>query len=231
MSAILSIETSTTACSVALAINEQVIQRYALAPREHAQLILPWVESLLAEAGLRLNQLDAIAVGRGPGAFTGIRIGVGVAQGLAFGADLPVIPVSSLQILAQTAYAKSQCDRVLVAQDARMNEVYWAGYRLAETGLMISVIDDQISLAEKVQLPLDDQSWFAVGDAWQVYQQALTQHMSGISFKEISGLFPEAQYLSILATQLFSQGQSVAPEEALPVYLRGKEAWKLTSSQ
>jgi tRNA threonylcarbamoyladenosine biosynthesis protein TsaB len=226
MSKILSVETSTAACSVALAVGDEVVQRYELAPREHARLVLPWVESLLAEAGLKLGDLDAIAVGRGPGGFTGIRIGVGVVQGLALGADLPVVPVSSLQVLAQTALAALAKDRVLVGQDARMNEVYWAAYCVDDKGLMKAVIEDQLSLPEKVELPAEDQGWCAIGDAWQQYEQALSARFQGISFEIVEAVFPEARYLSLLAADLLAAGHSVSPEEALPVYLRGKEAWR-----
>lgn len=227
MTKILSVETSTAACSVALAVGDEVVQRYALAAREHARVVLPWVESLLAEAGLRLGQLDAIAVGRGPGGFTGIRIGVGVVQGLALGADLPVVPLSSLQVLAQTAYVKLGKERILVGQDARMKEVYWAGYCADDKGLMRAVIEDQLSLPEDVELPLENVGWCVVGDAWQQYEQALGARLQGISFETAEAVFPEAQYLSLLAADLFAGGHSVAPEEALPVYLRGKEAWTL----
>ncbi|MBX9585908.1 MAG: tRNA (adenosine(37)-N6)-threonylcarbamoyltransferase complex dimerization subunit type 1 TsaB [Gammaproteobacteria bacterium] len=227
MTKILSVETSTAACSVALAVGDEVVQRYALAAREHAQFVLPWVESLLAEAGLKLGQLDAIAVGRGPGGFTGVRIGVGVVQGLALGADLPVIPVSSLQVLAQTALVKLTRDNVLVGQDARMKEVYWAAYCADENGLMRAVIEDQLRLPEDVELPVENFGWCAVGDAWQQYEQALDRRLQGITFEKTEPVFPEAQYLGLLAAELFAGGYSVRPEEALPVYLRGKEAWAL----
>lgn len=228
MTKILSVETSTAACSVALAVGAEVVQCYALAAREHAQFVLPWVESLLAEAGLKLGQLDAIAVGRGPGGFTGVRIGVGMVQGLALGADLPVIPVSSLQILAQTALVKFAKDKVLVGQDARMKEVYWAAYCADEKGLMKAVIEDQLSLPEDVEVPFENFGWCTVGDAWQQYEQALDARLQGISFEKTEPLFPEAQYLSLLAADFFAGGYSVRPEEALPVYLRGKEAWALS---
>jgi tRNA threonylcarbamoyladenosine biosynthesis protein TsaB len=226
----LSIETSTAACSVALVVGAEVVQRHVVAQREHAQLILPWVESLLAEAGLTLRQLDAIAVGRGPGGFTGLRIGVGVVQGLALGADLPVVPVSSLQVIAQTALAQLNSDHLLVAQDARMNEVYWAAYCRDDAGLMKAYIEDQLSLPTLVELPIDDFSWSLVGDAWPVYQQVLAERLQPITFQLTREILPEAQYLSKIAESLFSEGKFVPPEEALPIYLRGKEAWSKKGS-
>lgn len=225
MSNILSIETSTAACSVALAVGEEVQQRHALAAREHAQLVLPWVEALLAEAGLQLNQLDAIAVGRGPGGFTGIRIGMGIAQGLALGADLPVIPVSSLQVLAQTTLAKFNATKVLVAQDARMKEVYWAAYVQDDQGLMQPQIEDQLCLPDRIECPTEKTEWAAVGDAWNVYETAMCSALKEMPLKKIPDVFPEARYLSTLASYLYSQGLSVSPDLALPRYLRGKEAW------
>jgi tRNA threonylcarbamoyladenosine biosynthesis protein TsaB len=223
---ILAIDTSTAACSVALAVGGEICQRHVLAPRQHAQLILPWVESLLAEASLTLGQLDAIAVGRGPGGFTGIRIGVGVAQGLALGADLPIVPVSSLQIIAQTALANFDCKEVLVAQDARMNEVYWAAYQVDDIGIMRAQIDDQLCLPSEVELPAADIAWTPVGDAWQNYRPALAAKLHEISLETERDVYPESQHLARLAALFFTQGSSLAAELAQPIYLRGKEAWR-----
>lgn len=222
---ILSLDTSTAACSVALAVGDEVRQRHAVAPRQHAQLILPWIESLLAEAGLTLHQLDAIAVGRGPGGFTGIRIGVGVVQGLAFGAGLPVVPVSSLQLIAQTAKEHYGTEHVLVAQDARMNEVYWAAYSCDENGLMVPVTEEQLSLPIAVEVPSRGVAWCPVGDAWSVYSQVLAAHLKEMRLEARCELLPEARYLSPIAADLLTRGAIVAPEQALPIYLRGKEAW------
>ncbi len=129
---LLAIDTSTDACSAALWLNGEVRQRYQVAPREHGQLILPMIESLLAEAGLALTQLDTLAFGRGPGGFTGVRIANSVIQGLAFGADLPVVPISSLAALAQGAYTEMGTPQILAAIDARIGEVYWGAYRAAQ---------------------------------------------------------------------------------------------------
>lgn len=227
MSNILAIETSTAACSVALLVGEECLQRHVVAPREHAQLILPWIDALLAEAGIVLGQLDAVAVGRGPGGFTGVRIGVGVVQGLALGADLPVVPVSSLQVIAQTAYHQLGHEAILVGQDARMNEVYWAAYGVDAQGHMVSQLDEQLRLPSKVALPAVELSWVLVGDAWETYQAALAEQLQPLSFHPAGAVLPEAQCLASLAAALFAQGQVVAPEAALPVYLRGKEAWSL----
>lgn len=225
MAKILSIDTSTSACTVALSVEDKVIQRHKMAPREHAQLILPWVDSLLAEAGIKLHDLDAIAVGQGPGSFTGLRIGVGVAQGLAVGASLPIILVSSLHIIAQTAYSELNHEKILVAQDARMNEVYWAAYSKDKTGLMKAIVEDQLRLPSEIELPEGDDKWCLVGDAWNVYSQVLAERLQTLNFQPAIDIFPKAQCLSQIASQLFNLNQIVSPEDAMPVYLRGKGAW------
>src|SRR5690606_2310758 len=124
---LLAFETATEACSVAVLADGRVLERFEVAPRRHAELALPWAEALLAEAGLSRSQLDAIAVGRGPGAFTGVRLGVGLAQGVALALDLPVVPVSTLAALA----ARAPDGRVVAAIDARMGEVYLGRYEVA----------------------------------------------------------------------------------------------------
>ncbi len=230
MAKILSLDTSTAVCTVALSIGDEVIQRHEVAPREHAQLILPWVDALLSEAGMKLHDLDAIAVGRGPGSFTGLRIGVGVAQGLALGASLPIIIVSSLQIIAQTAFAQLNRDKILVAQDARMNEVYWAAYTSDDSGMMTTVIEEQLKLPSAVDLPSGNDSWCLVGDAWEVYSLLLGERLQTIQFQSTPDIVPKAEYLSQIAAKLFAENKLVSPEEAMPIYLRGKGAWSVSTS-
>ena len=131
---ILAIDTATEACSVAVWNQGEIHALFELCPREHTQRILPMVQQVLAESGLALNQLDALAFGRGPGSFTGVRIGIGIAQGLALGADLPMIGVSTLQTMAQGAWRVSGAERVLAAIDARMGEVYWGQFERQADG-------------------------------------------------------------------------------------------------
>nr|VFJ96912.1 MAG: tRNA threonylcarbamoyl adenosine modification protein YeaZ [Candidatus Kentron sp. H]VFJ97120.1 MAG: tRNA threonylcarbamoyl adenosine modification protein YeaZ [Candidatus Kentron sp. H]VFK02851.1 MAG: tRNA threonylcarbamoyl adenosine modification protein YeaZ [Candidatus Kentron sp. H] len=135
---ILAIDTATDACSVALHLDGEYWGRHELAPRQHAEILLPRIRELLSEAGLSLNHLDALAFGRGPGAFTGVRIATSVAQGLAFGADLPVVPISSLHALAQGAWRERGERNLLAALDARMGEVYWGAYRVAAAEALLS---------------------------------------------------------------------------------------------
>jgi len=149
---ILALDTATEACSVALGIGDRTVERYVEIERGHAEHILPMVEAVLAEAGLALAQLDALAFGRGPGGFTGVRLAASVAQGLAFGAGLGVVPVSDLAAVAQrAAQLHPAARRVLVVNDARMREVYWAGYGLAPTPHPTG--DEQVSAPAGVLIP------------------------------------------------------------------------------
>src|SRR5690606_41346453 len=130
MSCLLALDTATEACSVALLHEGRVLSRYEVAPRLHAQRLLPMVQEVLDEAGIAIAALDAIAFGRGPGAFTGVRIAIGVVQGLAFALDRPVLPVSNLAVLAQRAHRESGASQVAAAIDARMDEIYWGCFAL-----------------------------------------------------------------------------------------------------
>ncbi|OZB42500.1 MAG: tRNA (adenosine(37)-N6)-threonylcarbamoyltransferase complex dimerization subunit type 1 TsaB, partial [Alishewanella sp. 34-51-39] len=135
----LALDTSTEACSVALALDGQILALDEVCPQQHSKRILPMIQQLLADAGVSLNQLDGIIFGRGPGSFTGVRIGVSVAQGLAFGADLPVFGVSTLAAMAQAAAVQQNATEVIAAIDARMAEVYIAAFTLGEAGLMQAI--------------------------------------------------------------------------------------------
>ena len=232
MTRILAIDTATEACSAALWQDGQLLSRYEVAPRGHTDLILPMVAQLLAEAELSLNQLDAIAFGRGPGSFTGVRITLGVAQGLAFGADLPLLGVSNLQALAQGAYrvcgAGNQTKSALAAIDARMGEIYVGGFALLD-GVMTSTD------VERVLTPAE---WLADTELDSV--TALPQWAVGvgsglITYPELgtrvarlcaSLPYPDAQDLFPQALQLWQQGLGVTAAEALPVYLRDKVTWQ-----
>ncbi|SQF87684.1 M22 peptidase YeaZ [Pseudomonas taetrolens] len=129
MSTLLALDTATEACSVALLHDGKVTSHYEVIPRLHAQKLLPMIKDLLAEAGVELSAVEAIAFGRGPGAFTGVRIAIGVVQGLAFALDRPVLPISNLAVLAQRAHREHGATQVASAIDARMDEVYWGCYR------------------------------------------------------------------------------------------------------
>ena len=214
---ILALDTATEACSAALLSGDSVYERHEVAPRRHAELILPMVDGLLAEAGLGLNDLDAITFGRGPGAFTGIRIAAGVTQGLALGAGLPVIPLSSLATLAQGVMNKSAT--LLPAIDARMEEIYWAAYASTQDGLVRLISEEQVTPPNAVRVPADKQI-FGVGSGWETYGATL----EGLLGRQITGVAPEsfplAKDMLPLAVKEFNDNRCVTAEQALPVYLR-----------
>jgi len=222
---LLAIETATEACSAALYINGEISERYEVAPRRHAELILSMMEQLLAEAELKLTQLDALAFGRGPGSFTGVRIATGVIQGAAFGAQLPVVPVSTLAALAQRHYRMRGACRILPAFDARMKEIYWAAYEVAADNLVMLVGDEQVASPAEVDLPQGD-NWWGVGTGWATYSEILAQRM-GERLTAVEGdLFCSAQDVAQLAVRGYEAGEAVAAELALPVYLRDQVAKK-----
>ncbi|CAH0533282.1 tRNA threonylcarbamoyladenosine biosynthesis protein TsaB [Vibrio stylophorae] len=223
---ILAIDTATENCSVALMIGDQVIEQSLLAPREHTQKVLPMVDQTLAQAGLSLQQLDAIAFGRGPGSFTGVRIGIGIAQGLAFGADLPLIGISTLQAMAQATYRLHQAEHVLAAIDARMNEIYFGHYARQANG-------DWLIQGEELVLPPQDLSaalptlapnTLRVGTGWDAYAEQLQDVMAQSQACEV--LYPQAQDMAMLAQYRWQAQDMVAAELAEPTYLRDKVTWK-----
>jgi tRNA threonylcarbamoyladenosine biosynthesis protein TsaB len=217
---LLALETATEACSAALWDNGRLLARYIHAPRLQTELLLPMVDELLAEAGFALGSLDAIAYSRGPGAFTGVRIAAAVAQGLAFGAGLGVITVSSLQTLAQGAWRKAGAERVLTVFDARMDEIYVGAYARGAEGLMQPLMPERLGPPATVTLP--EGVFFAAGNGL-VYHAVLAARcqLTGAD----AGMFPEAEDLAALAVAECHAGHAVAPELALPVYLRD-EVWQ-----
>lgn len=222
MTRILAIDTATEACSAALWQNGALLSRYQVAPRGHTDLILPMVAELLAEGGIALNQLDAVAFARGPGSFTGVRITLGVAQGLAFGADLPLLGVSNLQALAQGAQRVSNVDSALAVIDARMGEIYIGGYQLQD-GVMHSTSQEQVLTPAQWLAENELQQWpVGVGSGFVTYPE-LNAHVGQVNSQLP---FPEAQDLLPQALQLFRQGQGVTAALAQPVYLRDKVTWQ-----
>lgn len=218
---LLALETATDACSVALAVGQDIVERHEVLPQGHARRILPMVDEVLAEAGLVLADVDALAFGRGPGAFTGVRIAVSVAQGIAFGADIPVVPVSTLAALAQG----SRHDAVLAAMDARMGEVYWGAYRRDADGLMQAVGDELVAHPDAVPVPAGA-DWYGVGSGWASYAQELTRQCGSALKDWTENGYPHARDVALLGMSGFAAGQAVSAERALPVYLRDEVAWK-----
>lgn len=221
---ILAIDTSTENCSVALKVGNDIITRCEFAPREHTTKILPFVDSVLAQADLKLNNLDALVFGRGPGSFTGVRIGIGIAQGLAFGADLPLVGVSTLAAMAEQAYRKCQAKRVLSAIDARMREVYFGGFSRLDNGDWETLEAEAVLRPEDVDPQCAEGECWIAGTGWQAYPEL----SSRLQFKvtESGVLFPESQDMLILANHALKRGEAVDAAQATPIYLRDTVAWK-----
>lgn len=230
MTKILALDTSTIACSAALLIDEENTEQFVIAPAEHGQRILPMIEGLLTQAGLTLKELDAIAFGCGPGSFTGLRIAASVVQGLAFAYDLPVLAISTLAAMAQGVLRKQLALPVLVALDARMQEIYWGAYHANEDLLMQPLIPDQVVAPALVSCPVENgaidgrkTSWIGVGDGWSAYGEILKQRLAGVAIDLIfADEYPHAHDIALLAKAAWQQGLARPATEALPVYLRDK---------
>ncbi len=223
---ILALDTATETCSVALMVGDKVYSRSEFAPRDHTKKILPMVDEVLKEAGLTLNDLDALAFGRGPGSFTGVRIGIGIAQGLAFGADLPMIGISTLKAMAQGAYRKSGAANVATAIDARMSEVYWGRFERQQDGDW-SEVDSECVIPPAVlaeQMLSDDKVWVKAGTGWDAYSDELAPLPLTLNDSDV--LYPESEDIVFLAQFEWAKGNTSPVEEASPVYLRDTVAWK-----
>ncbi len=216
------LDTAGRACSVALKVGDAVHERIEHRPRRHAATLLPMLEVLLAEAGLTLRALDGIVFGRGPGSFTGLRIAASVTQGLAFGAGLPVAPVSSLAAAATAAHRLYGWRQIVVANDARMGEIYTGTYAMDPAGLAREIRADALLSPDALAAP-GDGAWYGAGTAFAVWP-GLGQQL-GVA-GTAPDLEPVARDLLPLGAALLAAGQGVSAEEALPVYLREKVAWK-----
>jgi tRNA threonylcarbamoyladenosine biosynthesis protein TsaB len=225
---ILAIDTSTEACSAAVYIDGDSRERFEIARQRHTELILPMIESLLAESGLNnVKDFDALAFGRGPGSFTGIRIGTGVVQGIALGAGLDVAPVSTLAAIAQGVYRVRQEKNVLAAIDARMQEIYWGCYQLDEQGYMQASQTEVVGKPDDLQLPEQDTpGWYGAGSAWAAYEQDLCRISAGRLSSYDGSVLPHAMDVAHLACDVINKGGLVTAEHIEPVYLRNEVAWK-----
>src|SRR3990167_5173497 len=200
---ILSFDTATDACSAALLVGDNVFSRFEIAPRQHAKLLLPMIQDLLQEAKINLSDIDVIAFGCGPGSFMGVRLATGIAQGLAFGLQIPVIPVSTLQVIAQTAYEKTRAQKIVAGWDARMHEIYWGFYVCDDNGLMQAQQEDALCTLEKI----DKDAFSAVGSAF-----------AGNIFSDDT--YPDAKAMLAIALSKYLRNEIVSPENAHPHYLR-----------
>jgi tRNA threonylcarbamoyladenosine biosynthesis protein TsaB len=223
---LLALETSTEACSVALWLDGEVRERFEIAPRRHAELTLPWAEQLLADAGIRKTQLDAIAIGRGPGAFTGVRLAIALGQGIALALDRPVVPVSTLAALALQAPGP----RVLAAIDARMGEVYAASFELRD-GDAIALDAERVVAPGAVVLPGEDQGWHGVGTGFAAQDNALLERLRARFVAIDAAALPHAADVARLGALAFVRGEAVAPEFVEPAYLRDNVALTIAEQQ
>ncbi|MCI4567802.1 tRNA (adenosine(37)-N6)-threonylcarbamoyltransferase complex dimerization subunit type 1 TsaB [Lysobacter sp. CFH 32150] len=215
---LLAFETATEACSVAVYNDGEVHERFELAPRRHAELALPWAEQLLADAGIAKSQLDAIAVGRGPGAFTGVRLAISIAQGIALAMDKPVVPVSTLAALAMQAQGK----RIVAAIDARMGEIYVAAFERDGSGLR-ALSQEAVVKPEAAIIP-DGGDWHGIGTGFAAVGGVLQQRFSDrLAIVDASAL-PHAADVALLAAMAFARGELMAPERVEPAYLRDNVA-------
>lgn len=215
MTRILAVETATRACSAALLRDGECEEVLRLEPNRHAEVLIPMIQELMHGAGLRFDQLDALAVGSGPGSFTGLRIGIAVTQGLAFGAGRPVVPVSSLHALA--VRVNGPC--VLAAIDARMNQVYWNLYRRdSASGAMQALQEPRVSNPEDVRLP-DDGEWLAAGSGCDAYEDKLLRGATA-AVEYVYGAHPHAGDIAHIAAGELAAGRTVDPGDAAPEYVR-----------
>jgi tRNA threonylcarbamoyladenosine biosynthesis protein TsaB len=219
---LLAIETSSEACSAALQDGQLIREQHRIEPREHTRILLPMIRQLLDESGLAVKALDAVVLGNGPGSFIGMRISASVAQGLCFGASLPLVPVSSLAAIAAEVIESEGANRIAVAQDARMNEVYFAAYLADPRGLPVPQDSEAIVSIERQDL-LHDSGWTAAGGGWQRYPQLAASLAAAIA--TVSSIrHPRARYLLKIGAAAYEQGQSIDAAGLQPAYLRTKVA-------
>ena len=225
---LLALDTSTEACSAALLYRGENTHINELAQRTHTKRILPMIDEILANSGLHLNQVDALAFGRGPGSFTGVRVGAGIAQGLAFGADFPVIPISNLTAMAQAAFELHQVENVVAAIDARMNEVYFSQLvrekvrsDFGEFFQWQEIITEQVCSPEQAINQLRDDNAFRVGTGWAAYSQFTEKNLTSSDIA-----LPNALYMLELARVEYLQKRTISALEIEPIYLRNEVTWK-----
>ena len=236
---LLAFELATEACSVALWIDGEVRERFEVAPRRHAELALPWTDTLLAEAGVAKSQLDAIALGCGPGAFTGVRLAIAIGQGIALALDRPIVPVSTLAALAAslplppTGEGRGEgvpARRVLAAIDARMGEVYSAAFELRD-GDAIALDSETVGTPDTVQVPDGGDDWRGVGTGFGACDGALSDRLSGRLQSIDATALPHAGDVARLAALAFRRGEAAAPERVEPAYLRNNVALTIREQQ
>jgi tRNA threonylcarbamoyladenosine biosynthesis protein TsaB len=223
---LLAIDTATEACSLAVATDDRVVSRHVVAGRDQTAVLLPLFREVMAEAGLRVADLDAIACGVGPGSFAGVRIGVGFIKGLAFVRDVPIVPVTSLACLAHGAMRRTGAERALSCIDARMSEIYVGVYERGADGVLqvtgAPCVCKPDAFAATIAAP-----WVATGTGWGAYRDTLRDRIAGAPSAEEPSALPEAIDAIALARAALAKGETITAEALEPVYLRNDVALTL----
>ena len=223
MTTILAVDTSTEACSVALQIGNETIAKFADEPRSHSRLLMPMVQQVLVEADIKVNQLDAIGVSIGPGSFTGLRIGFAAVQGMAYGADIPITPVSTLELMVATFRRQKNpaVGEIMALLDARMSEFNLGRYQLNDNHQIVALQVDQLASTEQtLELIQANNPGAIIGDAGNLFESAPQLA------DQFTQIYPNAIDILPMAMQQFDQGLAVNIESIDLVYLRGTEAWQ-----
>ena len=216
---LLAIETATEGCSAAVSVDGQVIERFELAPRQHNELILPMCQQVLSEAGVSIAQLDGLAFGCGPGAFTGLRIAASVTQAIALAHDLPVASVSTLENLAYQADVQAD-EYVMPAIDARMEEIYWAVYKKNSQG-HVELIGEEAVQAPEIVI-LKHSISYGLGSGWGTYRNELMSKTKLTEENVQADSLPRASVNAKIGEQKYHKGEVVEAMHAIPVYLRNQ---------
>lgn len=222
---LLAIDTSSLACSVALAVDEAVFERHEEQAREHTRLLMPMIEGVLAEGGLLPEDLDAVVLGNGPGSFIGMRIAASVAQGIAHGAELQIVPVSSLAAVAAQVFDETDAAEVVVAQDAHMSEVYLGAYRRGPGDELVESFPERLQAQTLIEelTPELTAARVAAGFGWERYPDLAAANVAVIG--QMSGVqHPRARYSLKLGRVALAGGAGISPEDLVPAYLRSKVA-------
>ncbi|NCF14168.1 MAG: tRNA (adenosine(37)-N6)-threonylcarbamoyltransferase complex dimerization subunit type 1 TsaB [Gammaproteobacteria bacterium] len=224
---LLAIDTSSLACSVALDLNGEIIERHEEQAREHTRLLMPMIQAILADGALRTEDLDAVVLGNGPGSFIGMRIAASVAQGIAHGAGLDIVPVSSLAAVAAQVFEETDAEEVVVAQDAHMNEVYLGAYRQESANELAEIFPERLQTQTRIEELSPEQATgcVAAGFGWERYPDLAAANAAVIG--QLSGVqHPHARYLLPLGAAALSNGVAISPADLVPAYLRSKVAEK-----
>lgn len=218
---ILALDATAEQCSAALLLKDgHILSRAQHAPRDHTQMLLAFVDGLLAEGQVSLASLDAIAFGAGPGSFTGLRIAAAITQGLAYGAQKPVIPISSLRAVAYEVHAQHGAKSVMVAIDARKNEVYWGLYKWDKAQGMILEGEERVLPASDAPLPKGLSHWVAAGSGFHAYKEAFAAHTQLRESACYSEIVSHSHAIASLAAYDLAAGKTVMAENAIPYYVR-----------